>query len=51
MVDAVRISFVENMCLAGTEQTIADHAGLLTIVKGLDAVGPYSVEYSCVIVD
>ncbi len=51
LVDTIRICFVENMGLAGMERTIAYHASLLVIVKGLDAVGPYSVEYSCIIVN
>jgi hypothetical protein len=51
LVDAICICFVENMGLASTERTIAYHASLLAIAKGLDAVGPYSVEYSCVIVN
>jgi len=30
------------MGLAGTERTVADHAGLLAIIMGLNAVGPYN---------
>ena len=39
------------MDLAGTERSITDHAGLLVSIKGLDtiAIGPYSVEYNCIV--
>ena len=50
LIDAVCVCFVKNMGLPRMEQAVADHPGLLAIIKSLDAIGPYSVEHGCVFI-